>query len=935
MKITNIQIDHMTEPMGFLVQDHPVVSYQIVEAQGNAQRSVRICVYDAETLVFDSGVLEHAQPVYVIKAPLSPRTRYEVRIAVVSDANEEAHTATWFETGKMDEAWQAQWIAPAGEETGSVPVLGKVFTLEKAVARARLYVGCAGIYTASLGGVRVGDECLTPYCNDYSAWMQIITHDVTPQLCQGENVLELTVAEGWHQGRFGLQGASKIYGDTPAVIAELHVCFADGTQTVLATDASWYARKSCYVSAGIYDGVTLDYTRSTAEKTPVRILPPCAGKLTDRLSLPVRVKHTLPVANVLTTPKGELCLDMGQNMVGWLRIDTTLFADKDFSIRFFEVLDPEGNVYLDNLRSAKQAFVYHTDGRARVTEPPLSFYGFRYAWVEGLDTLPREAFTGCVAYSDMEQTGDITTSNVWLNRLFLNALWGQRGNFVDMPTDCPQRDERLGWTGDAQVFCGTANFNMNTAAFYRKYMYDLAFEQQRRNGAVPHFIPSFQDGEDGAHARSSAAWGDAATVIPWTTYLHSGDKTLLAREYPAMKAWLEYIRRQDSGNRLWDSGFHFGDWLALDTPRPERPLGTTPSELVASAYYLYSATLVSKAAAVLGYAADAAQYAALAQEVRTAMQREFITPTGRVASDTQTANVLALFMAFATDPDRTAADLAAKIAANSGHLNTGFVGTAYLCRALSDHGHNEAAWNLLMRRDYPGWLYEVDKGATTIWERWNSIKPDGSLGDVSMNSYNHYAYGAVVEWLYRNAAGLQPLEEAPGGTCMRLSPQPSPRLEGLNASYRAPQGLYRCEWRIAQDGLHFCFEIPFGGTGRLVLPDAPQEILLNGEAVPYCGELLLHKGIYTVQYMPLKPYFIAYGAESAAAEVMESEPMKRWLQEQLPAFAALPHYVFLEPPTGTLRAYLAGLGVEISDETAAAMRQAWAGIRSWDVGFVS
>ncbi|MDR1703763.1 MAG: glycoside hydrolase family 78 protein [Clostridiales bacterium] len=855
MQIYDIKVNHLAEPLGFMMADTPVLSYKVKGTRGVRQKSVRLRAADNADMhnpIYDSGHLVETWPVYPLTHQLVPRTRYYVQVEVITDAGEYGTAQTFFETGKMNETWRGEWITSVQAADNTVPVLGRAFAVNKPLRRARLYVGCAGLYQMTLNGGKVGNEHLTPYCNDYSSWMQVITHDVTDQVMPGENLLEATLAGGWYEGRFALADRRQIYGDTLALIAELHIDYADGSSELICTGEDWYSRKSVYQCAELYDGAVLDFRRDTCTHFGTKVVAMDKRLLTDRLSLPVVEKMTLPVQSSFTTPKGEAVLDFGQNMVGSLRVDTSSFHGKDFTLRFFEVLDEDGNVYLDNLRSAKQAFVYKTDGEVRLVQPQFTYYGFRYVWVNGLDAdVDTSAFTGVVLYSDMAQTGSITTSDQLVNRLFLNALWGQRGNFVDVPTDCPQRDERLGWTGDAQVFCGTASYNMDTAAFFTKYMYDMWQEQKKAGGAVPHFVPSFADkGEaNPTVSQGSAAWGDAATIIPWVNYLHCGDKELLARQYPSMKAWVEYIRSQDTESQgLWLSGFHFGDWLALDNPDKNSSFGATPSEMVASAYYLYSTQLTAKAAAVLGKAEDAKVYKELAERIRKAIQREFVTPSGRIASDTQTANVISLFMGFAIDSKRAATDLDKKLRTNSGHLRTGFVGTAYLCRVLSDNGLNHSAYSLLMNRDYPGWLYEVERGATTIWERWNSIKQDGSLGDASMNSYNHYAYGAVVEWLYRNVAGLQPDEAGPGFKHVRLAPQPDPQLEWVKAAYDSPCGLYRSEWRIMGDELHFEFEIPFGGEASLYLPCAPKEIMMNGLQVRYEDGMPLFMGEHQVVY---------------------------------------------------------------------------------------
>ena len=666
MLISNLQINHVPAPMGFDLGETPVVSYMVTDAMGSCQTSVRLRVYrddDYGLALYDSGRLTESQPVYPLMLALTPRTCYRVLVEVESDAGESAQKECCFETGKMEEPWTAQWIGP-DKENLAVPEVGHTFHVASQVRRARLYVACAGLYRVELNGKKAGEEYLTPYFTDYVRRMQIITHDLTESLWVGENSLCFTLAGGWYMGSFSLFRGGGLYGDQLAVLAELHITYADGHSEVIASSGAWTVRDSIYDSAEIYDGVVMDYRKALSDARPATIQALPYDKLCDRLSPPVHVMETMPVQRVFTTPKGELCLDIGQNMAGLLAVDTSTFAERDFILTFFETLDTDGNVYTANLRTAKQQLLYKSDGRARVIEPEFTYYGFRYVHIEGLTNVSSEAFIGKVLHSNMAQTGTIETSNPLVNRLFLNALWGQKSNFIDLPTDCPQRDERLGWTCDVQLFCGTALYNMDAAAFFTKFMADMRSEQQYCSGAVPLIVPScvpVNAPNDGAAIMKSgvAAWGDAATVIPWNHYLHTGDLYALRAQYPLMRDWVEYIRQKDNGNRLWDSGFQLGDWLALDTP-PSSKCGLTPETLVASAYYLYSAELTAKAAHALGFTLDEAMYTKLADEVRAAIRHEFVTASGRVGSDTQTADVLALYMGFATDPAKTADSLEKK-----------------------------------------------------------------------------------------------------------------------------------------------------------------------------------------------------------------------------------------------------------------------------------
>lgn len=932
MELYNLRVNHVKEALGFFLGEKPTVSFQVRDTYGKKLKSVTITVADNEkmkTPIYISGEILEEMTVYPIQAEFTPYAIYYYQVRAVSDIGEEALAVSWFETGKMNEGWNAEWITP--EEKRDVMLVGKEFSVNREVKKARIYIGCAGVYELELNGEKVGKEYLTPYSNDYYSWMQVITHDITKQLQKGINVIEAIYSHGWYGEQFGLASGKFIYGDTNAVIAEIHIQYADGAEEVISTDESWYSGKSPCISGEIYHGTVYDFSYDCSKTGAVSVCDIKKEKLMDRLSLPVLIKEERLVAEVFTTPKGELCIDIGQNMTGWLRIDTSKFKDKDFRIQYFEVLDSDGNFYNKNLRSARAEFVYKTDGTPRIIEAKFTYYGFRYAKIDGLDEIPMDAFTGCVVYSDMEQTGVIETSNSLVNRLFLNALWGQKDNFLDVPTDCPQRDERMGWTGDAQVFCGTANFNMDVAAFYNKFIYDMWMEQQRNNGVVPYYVPFVRGSEKGrGSAATSAAWGDAATIIPWTCYIHTGDKEALKKHYPSMKAWVEHIRSQEEDNHLWKQGFHLGDWLALDNVVKYPPMGLTPKDMVASAYYLYSTKLLSKAAKALGKKEEQKEYEELARQIKTSMQKEYVTETGRIASDTQTANILALFMDFATDEKRAAEMLNEKImAVEGGHLNTGFVGTTYICRALSDHGFNKTAYKLLLNKDCPSWLYAVERGATTIWERWDSILPDGSFGKASMNSFNHYSYGAVMEWVYRNVAGIQPMEEYPGFRRIKLMPQPDNQLEWVKVSYDSVCGCYSSSWKIEKEKLWFKFKVPFGGGAYLTLPDAPEIIKMNENDVEYLEGMFLEPGTYEISYMPTQQYYVEYSIYDNAKKILGNSRLKAITEKYVPAVKQLPKHIMTLPYEGNLLELFEQHGILLEDGTKQKLKEELGEIRTW------
>ncbi len=855
MKIISMKCNRIVTPLGYELSA-PVLSWITETKEAVVQLAAQVEVaLDMDFLgkVHDSGKAKDIDSIgYTPDIKLKPRTRYYWRVHVWTDGGETESPISWFETAKLDEPWTGKWITPSWEEASVHPFLRKSFQIDNEVASARLYICGLGLYEAEINGSRIGDEYLTPYCNSYNNWVQYQTYDVTKFLQKGNNCIGALLGNGWYKGRFSFTGKEEgCYGNRFALLGELIISYTDGTTLAVITDESWKAETSHILGSSIYDGEIQDARQykkgwsteavSEEEWQGVDILDMDYSLLSARRSLPVRIKEKHKPVQVIHTPKGETVLDMGQNMVGWVSFHVNAPAGTVISLQYGEELQ-EGCFYRENLRTAKAEFIYTSDGQSVEVQPHFTFYGFRYVKIEGWQgELTTEDFTGCVVYSDMEQTGNIETSNPMINRLFLNALWGQKGNFLDVPTDCPQRDERMGWTGDAQMFSGTACMNMDCDAFFHKFLYDLAKEQESLGGIVPHTVPSFDlshKGENSFLSGGSSAWSEAATVIPWNLYLHYGDKAILKQQLNSMKSYVDYIRSKDDGSRLWNSGFHFGDWLALDGQGDFNPFGGTPTDLIATAFYAYSSEILSKAAAVLGLASIEEEYRKLSEEVKDAFCKEFLTPRGRLAADTQTAYILALFMNLVPDDsrERILGDLCRNLEENKYYLKTGFVGTPYFCRVLSENGRNDLAYRLLLNEEFPSWLYEVKLGATTIWERWNSLLPDGSFGELGMNSLNHYTYGSIVEWMYRNMCGINPLEEYPGYRKIRLAPQPDNRLQFAKASLNTAVGLYESSWCYKENGLYYQFTIPFHAQADLLLMNAEAEkVTINGKSLESGG----------------------------------------------------------------------------------------------------
>ena len=897
MRIYAMKTNHIKSPLGF--ETSPVTFSWKVEQTSSARAvAARVEVslgeaFGENDVIHDSGFdasientayMPFAAGVGVThdgagKAaePLRPRTRYWWRVTVRGDKGDEAVSQPeWFETGKMDEPWTAQWITPSFDKTVH-PRFRKSFVLKSGVASARVYACGLGVYELLINGKKAGDEYLAPGCHSYNNWLQYQTYDVTSLLKEGENVAGAMLGNGWAKGRFGLSASGEIYCGEFGFIAEIHVLYKNGDSEVINTDAGWSCAPSPVTDSSIYDGETYDgrleddwtsggYTlggnttggntlggnapagNTPTEHTPVGYAPDKwenavvsadytekwkLGPLHDRLSLPVRAMQELKPVALLRTPAGEDVLDMGQNMVGFLRFFCRADAGTKLSLYFGELLQ-DGNFYRDNLRSAKAEYHYISGGRPSEVRPLFTFFGFRYVKLEGFGDIDINDFTGLVLYSDMTQTGNIETSDDKVNRLYQNVIWGQRGNFLDVPTDCPQRDERLGWTGDAQIFCETAAWNMDVYAFFAKYLRDLAYDQAECGGAVPNVIPNVFPRKAGGNAGGAACgWADAATVIPWTMYQMYGDKSVLRSAFPSMKAWVDWIKAEDGrsgGRRLWTTGFHFGDWLAMDAPVPGGTFGATDVGFTASAYYYYSAMLVAKAAEALCDAENARFYNELAAEVKTAIRNEYFTPSGRIAVKTQTAMVMALDFGLYPEGHRARLieSLKMRLVQDGMKLKTGFLGTPALCSVLSDNGAHPYALKLFFNEEMPGWLYPVGMGATTIWERWDSVLPDGKISDTGMNSLNHYAYGSVASWMYRYLCGIIPT--APGFSRVRIAPRTEGRLTFVKSSFDSPHGTISSNWNKLEDGLvRLECVIPFGVTGVLSLPcravDTIQKVL--------------------------------------------------------------------------------------------------------------
>ncbi|MDO4293909.1 MAG: family 78 glycoside hydrolase catalytic domain [Eubacteriales bacterium] len=693
---------------------------------------------------------------------------------------------------------QAQWIRPETDMGGICPVFSRQFPVSGTLKKASLSITAMGVYEAVLNGTRVGDFILAPGWTSYDTRLQVQTYDVTG-LLKEENELAVTVGKGWYRGRLpgwlSEERKNRLAALSAGLIAELSLEYEDGRQETISTDSSWAAAESCVRFSEIYDGETYDAAFDTAStKKPAQVFDGPTDTLIAQQGEKVTEQERIFPARIFTTPAGETVVDFGQEITGYVEICVDAKKGDCVELSHAEVMDKEGNFYTENYRGAKAKYLYFCEDGRQSYRPKLTFYGFRYIRVDrfpgGPENAKPENFTAVVLCSDMERTGYLSSSNPLLNKLFDNIIWGQKGNFVDVPTDCPQRDERLGWTGDAQAFIRTACYNFDTETFFRKWLADLSADQ-REDGMVGHVIPTVTEDQ-----QSSAAWADAATICPWEVYQAFGDPDILKSQFDSMKKWVGYITSHTADPYLWTGGVHFGDWLGLDAPSGSYK-GSTREDFIASAFYAHSTDLVIRAGKVLGE--DVSAYEALYENIVKAFRAAYPVYT------TQTECVLAAHFKLAPDC-QAAADQLAKMVTDCGtQLQTGFVGTPYLLHVLSAYGYTQLAWSLLLREKYPSWLYPVTKGATTIWEHWDGIMENGDFWSSDMNSFNHYAYGAVADWVYSTAAGITPLPGYPGYEKVSFAPHPDERLGWLSCTLKTRHGLVSSKW--SREGQKWRYEI--------------------------------------------------------------------------------------------------------------------------------
>jgi alpha-L-rhamnosidase len=823
--------------------------YQVLVAPDEARLAA------ADGLVWDSGRVDSAASADIAYAgsPLARAGRYAWQVRVW---DEQQAVSAWSEPASFEveldpaSGWRASWIGrgrirssfqPPSEDGRPdavvkslypVPYLRRAFSVDRPVASARLHVTALGLYEARLNGSRIGDAVLAPGWTDYDQRIQYQTYDVTGLLREGENVLGALVADGWYSGFVGFDAkrAGTHYGNAPEFLAQLVIEFGDGTDQWIVTDGQWQASFGAIRHADLLMGERQNLALEprgwdlpgfdAGSWSEVRCRARDAVPLVADPGPPIRVTQEIAPRSVSVDRAGRHIVDFGQNLPGWLRVQVDAPAGTCIRIRHAEVLDEDGSLYTDNLRTARQADEFTTAGGPEVLEPRFTLHGFRYAEISGYPgELDPAAIVARVVHSDIAAAGAFESSAPWLNQLFANIDWGQRGNFISVPTDCPQRDERLGWLGDAQIFVRTASYNRDVAAFFGKWMDDVA-DAQAPSGAFPDIAPRLNLDWAGA-----PAWGDAGVIVPWTLYRMYGDRGILQRHLGAMTAWMDFLERGNPDYlRSRELGNNYNDWLA---PGDD----DTSPELLATAYWAHDAALMAEICDAAGQPDAAAGYRALRAKIGRAFADAFVTADGRIASGTQTAYALGLHMELVPAELRAAAAgyLVEAISREDWRLSTGFVGVGYLLPVLSSTGHTDVAYRLLEQDARPSWRYMVDQGATTIWERWDGWTKENGFQSAWMNSFNHYALGSVGEWLYRFVLGIDLAPGAAGFDRLVLRPHPGGELSRARGSYRSVRGPIASEWELSGDRFVLRVELPPNVTASVRVPSRDASEVRDGD----------------------------------------------------------------------------------------------------------
>jgi len=839
------RFEHHRSALG-ISEVSPRLSWKTQAEAGWRQEAYEIAITRAGETT-SSGRIESSDSILVPwpSAPLNSRELATVRVRVFGRAGDTTSESDWssastVETGLLQPSdWVAVPVAASWPEDSEADdrrpaLVRRRFTARAGIASARVYATAHGLYELELNGHRVGDDALSPGWTVYGKRLRYYTYDVTDLLTEGENALGSWLGDGWYRGRLGWRaGFRNLYGSDLSLIAQLEITYADGSVETIATDDSWKAATGPIVASGIYDGESYDARDERhgwsspdfddSDWSPVVVGERNAATFIAPEGPPVRCTQEVAPVEVIRAPSGAHILDLGQNLVGRLRIRVSGSAGETVTIRTAEVVQ-EGEIYTRPLRGAKSTDTYTLSGNGvEEWEPRFTIHGFRYAeitgWPGDVDAAVANGdIVARVYHTDLERTGWFDSSNADVNRLHENVLWSMRGNFVDIPTDCPQRDERVGWTGDIQVFAPTATFLYDVSGMLSSWLKDVAVEQLP-DGTVPWYVPVIPAHHMWTPLRPGAVWGDVSVLTPWVLFQRYGDAGILANQYASAKAWVDLMDRLAGEDHLWNEGFQLGDWLDPSAPPQDPADAKTDKYLVATAYFAWSTQHLALSAEVLGKTEEAARYFALAQQIREAFAAEYLLDDGSMTSDAQTAYSLAITFDLIPDAGKRAAAgtrLATLVAEAQNRIATGFAGTPLVSDALTMTGSLDTAYDLLLEPECPSWLYAVSQGATTIWERWDSMLPDGTVHPGTMTSFNHYALGAVADWLHRVVAGLAAAE--PGYRSIRFRPQPGGGFTHAAAAHETPYGRASIDWRISNGMLRVEVVVPTGTDASVELP---------------------------------------------------------------------------------------------------------------------
>lgn len=855
--------ENKTNPLGIDISS-PRLSWVLTSKKRNTKQSAyQIQVSESKTsfknhILWNTGKVNSEKSVHInYSGPkLISSKKYYWRVKVWNQNN----TATkWSNIGLWQMGllktynWKATWIKADTNETAkrASPLFRAKYNLDKKIESATASITSYGLYEAYINGKKIGDAYLTPGWTSYHKRLQYQTYDVTNLLQKGINVIGAVLGSGWYRGNLVWNGHKELYGKNLALLLQIKVHYTDGTSEIIGTNKNWKTTTGKILDSEIYHGEIIDSrkekigwklpTYNDKDWSFVKTANYDKNNLVATINEPIRKHETFKPIAVINTPEGDRVLDFGQNLVGFVQIKVSGKKGDTILLHHAEVLDKLGNFYTANLRAAKQENIYILKGEGEeIFEPHFTWQGFRYVRIKGISgNIKPENFTAIALYSDMKHTGSFSTSNQLINQLQHNIEWGQKGNFLDVPTDCPQRDERLGWTGDAQVFFDTASFNMQVDNFFTKWMKDVTADQLE-NGSIPHVIPNVLNPNDAG----SGGWGDVATIIPWNMYLNYGDKSILENQYPSMKAWVNYITTQ-SQNNLWNSGSHFGDWLYYipDGKDNEGRSAETDKFLIAQCYYAKSTQIMIETACLLDKPEDIEKYTILLKNIKKAFVKKYTTPDGALISDSQTAYVLALNFNMLPEHliPKAAKRLADNIKSYNYHLTTGFLGTPYLCHVLTKFGYHDLAYTLLMQTTYPSWLYPVTQGATTIWERWDGQKPNGDFQNAGMNSFNHYAYGAIGDWMYKTLGGINSSKKVnevgykniilkPYVYNNHISKKENEKITWIKTDLNTYYGKISSHWKNNENELYMDITIPVNTLAELHIPSNSIDSIIEGNS---------------------------------------------------------------------------------------------------------